>query len=96
MIISLQFDMFYTIIRTPDIDEKILKKDIYDKFERWLKNKKCYTEKTGNTYGFSYDDDAVILWLSETNFNKSNIEILEKHLSFNEKSQYESDIIIYF
>ena len=96
MIITLQFDLFYTTIKTSDIPVENLEKDIYDKFERWLKNKGSYRIKTGDGYGFCYDDDAVILWLKETIFNKSKIEILEKHLNQNKPSQYESDITIYF
>ena len=93
---TLQFDLFYTTIKTSDIPVENLEKDIYDKFERWLKNKGSYRIKTGDGYGFCYDDDAVILWLKETIFNKSKIEILEKHLNQNKPSQYESDITIYF
>lgn len=96
MIISLQFDLFYTTIKTPDIPTGNIDKDIYDKFENWLKGKESYKIKTGNGYGFCYDDAAVILWLKETIFNKSKIEILEKHLNRNKPSRYKSDITIYF
>lgn len=45
MIIKLEFDMFYTIIKTPDIAEKELRKGLYNEFERWLKKQQCYAVK---------------------------------------------------
>ncbi len=51
MIVKLEFDMFYTIIKTPDITEKELRKGLYNQFFRWLK-KQHYIEKQGRTVGF--------------------------------------------
>ncbi|MCM1285333.1 MAG: hypothetical protein NC213_06595 [Acetobacter sp.] len=96
MIVRLNFDMFYTIIKVADISEKELKKGLYNQFEKWLKKQKCYTEKTGMTTGLSYDDTAVIQWLKETKFINSNIEILEKHKNIDEQSSYNFDLILYF
>lgn len=96
MIVKLEFDMFYTIIKVLDISEKELRKGLYNQFERWLKKQKCYTEKVGRTIGLSYDDDAVIQWLQETKFQDSKIEVLEKHKSINDKSSCAVDVVIYF
>ena len=54
MIIKLEFDMFYTIIKTPDIAEKELRQGLYNAFERWLKKQQCYAVKK-----VLYDEDAV-------------------------------------
>lgn len=96
MIVKLEFDMFYTTIKVPDISEYELRKGLYNQFERWLKKQKCYTEKVGRTIGLSYDDDAVIQWLQETKFQDSKIEVLEKHKSINDKSSCAVDVVIYF
>ncbi len=96
MIVKLEFDMFYTTIKVPDISEYELRKGLYNQFERWLKKQKCYTEKVGRTIGLIYDDDAVIKWLKETKFMNDDIEILEKQKSINDKSLYIFDTIIYF
>lgn len=96
MIVKLEFDMFYTTIKVPDISEYELRKGLYNQFERWLKKQKCYTEKVGRTIGLSYDDDAVIQWLQETKFQDSKIEVLEKHKSINDKSSCAVDVVLYF
>lgn len=96
MIVKLQFDMFYTVIKVPDISEKELRKGLYNQFERWLRNQKCYTEKSGRTIGLSYDDDAVIQWLKETKFQDSQIEVLEKHKWTDVKSSYDFDAVLHF
>lgn len=96
MIVKLEFDMFYTVIKVPDISEKELKKGLYNQFERWLKKQECYTEKIGRTIGLNYNDEAIIQWLRETKFKNGNIEILEKHKNINEKSTYNCDVILYF
>lgn len=96
MIVKLEFDMFYTIIKVPNISEKELKKGLYKQFERWLKKQECYTEKIGRTIGLNYTDDAVIQWLIETKFANGNVEILEKHKSIDEQSLYNSDAVLYF
>ena len=67
MIVKLEFDMFYTVIKTPDITKKELRKGLYNQFYRFLK-KEHYVVKEGRTVGYSYDDDAVIKWLKETKF----------------------------
>lgn len=94
MIVKLEFDMFYTTIKVPDISEKELRKGLYNQFKRWLK--KRYTERIGRTIGLSYDDDAVIQWLKETKFMNDDIEILEKHNSMDVESLYNFDIVLYF
>lgn len=96
MIVKLEFDMFYTIIKVPNISKKELKKGLYNQFEKWLKKQKCYTEKIGQTIGLNYNDDAVIQWLRETKFTNSNIEILEKHKNIDEQSTYNCDVVLYF
>lgn len=96
MIIKLKFDMFYTVIKVPDISEKELKKGLYNQFEKWLKKQECYTEKIGRTIGLNYNDEAVIQWLREAKFKNGNIEILEKHKSIHEPSTYNCDVILYF
>lgn len=35
MIVKLEFDMFYTVIKTLDITEKELRKGLYNQFYRW-------------------------------------------------------------
>ncbi len=55
MIVKLEFDMFYTTIKTPDITEKELRKGLYNEFEKWLKKQQCYAVKK-----VLYDDDAVL------------------------------------
>ncbi len=45
MIVKLEFDMFYTTIKTPDITEKELRKGLYNEFEQWLKKQQCYAAK---------------------------------------------------
>lgn len=96
MIVKLEFDVFYTIIKVPGISEKELKKGLYKQFEKWLNKQECYTEKMGRTIGLNYNDDAVIQWLIETKFANSNIEILEKHKSIDEPSTYNCDAVLYF
>lgn len=91
MIIKLEFDMFYTIIKTPDIAEKELRKGLYNEFERWLKKQQCYAVKK-----VLYDDDAVIKWLKETKFQDDKIEVLEKHKWTDEKSSYDIDAVLNF
>lgn len=91
MIIKLEFDMFYTIIKTPDIVEKELRKGLYNEFERWLKKQQCYSVKK-----VLYDDDAVIKWLKETKFQNGKIEVLEKHKRIDEKSLYNIDAVLNF
>lgn len=46
MIVKLEFDMFYTTIKTPDITEKELRKGLYNEFEKWLKKHKTLPLKT--------------------------------------------------
>lgn len=96
MIIKLTFDRFYTIIKTPDIAEKELRKGLYNQFYRWLKKQKCYTVKEGRTIGLCYDDDAVIKWLKETKFQDNEIEVLKKHKWIDDKSSYDVDVVLYF
>ena len=91
MIIKLEFDMFYTIIKTPDIAEKELRKGLYNEFERWLKKQQCYAVKK-----VLYDDDAVIKWLKVTKFQDDKIEVLEKHKRIDEKSSYDIDAVLNF
>lgn len=91
MIIKLEFDMFYTIIKTPDITEKELRKGLYKQLEKWLKTQQCYTDKK-----VIYDDDAVIKWLKETKFQDDKIEILEKHKRIDDESSYDFDVRLFF
>ena len=95
MIVKLEFDMFYTVIRTPDITEKELRKGLYNQFYRWLK-KEHYVVKQGRTVCYSYDDDAVIKWLKETKFQDDKIEILEKHKLIDDESSYDFDVELFF
>ena len=95
MTVKLEFDIFYTIIKVPDISEKDIRKGLYNKFLRWLK-KSGYTEGRGRNLGFVYDDDAVIQWLKETKFKNDDIKILEKHKSLDDESLYDFDIVLYF
>lgn len=94
MIIKLEFDLFYTVIKTPYISENELRKNLYNQLEKWLKEQD-YTEKTGTDIGLSYDDTAVIMWLEETKF-KEKIEILEKHNWLDKISAYNFDVVLYF
>lgn len=96
MIVKLEFDMFYTTIKVPDISEKKLRKGLYNQFERWLKKQRCYTERDGRTVGLCYDDDAVIKWLKETKFRNDDIVILEKHKIIDDISEYTFDVVLYF
>ena len=91
MIVKLEFDMFYTTIKIPDITEKELRKGLYNEFERWLKKQQCYAVKK-----VLYDDDAVIKWLKETKFQDDKIEVLEKHKWTDEKSSYDVDAVLNF
>lgn len=83
--------MFYTIIKTPDIAERELRKGLYNEFERWLKKQQCYSVKK-----VLYDDDAVIKWLKETKFQNDKIEVLEKQKRIDEKSLYDLDAELFF
>lgn len=91
MIIKLEFDMFYTIIKTPDITEKEFRKGLYKQLEKCLKTQQCYTVRK-----IIYDDDAVIEWLKETKFQDGKIEILEKHKRIDEESSYDFDVRLFF
>lgn len=91
MIVKLEFDMFYTTIKTPDIAEKELRKGLYNEFEKWLKKQQCYAVKK-----VLYDDDAVIKWLKETKFQNDKIEVLEKHKLINDESAYDFDVVLNF
>lgn len=91
MIVKLEFDMFYTTIKTPDITEKELRKGLYNEFEKWLKKQQCYAVKK-----VLYDDDAVIKWLKETKFQNDKIEVLEKHKLINDESAYDFDAVLNF
>lgn len=91
MIIKLEFDMFYTIIKTPDIAEKELRKGLYNEFECWLKKQQCYSVKK-----VLYDDDAVIKWLKETKFQNDKIKVLEKHKRIDDESLYNIDAVLNF
>lgn len=91
MIIKLEFDMFYTIIKTPDIAERELRKGLYNEFERWLKKQQCYSVKK-----VLYDDDAVIKWLKETKFQNDKIEVLEKHKRIDDETLYNIDAVLNF
>lgn len=91
MIVKLEFDMFYTTIKTPDITEKELRKGLYNEFEKWLKRQQCYAVKK-----VLYDDDAVIKWLKETKFQNDKIEVLEKHKLIDDESAYHFDAVLNF
>lgn len=91
MIVKLEFDMFYTTIKTPDITEKELRKGLYNEFEKWLKRQQCYAVKK-----VLYDDDAVIKWLKETKFQNDKIEVLEKHKLIDDESAYDFDAVLNF
>lgn len=91
MIIKLEFDMFYTIIKTPDIAERELRKGLYNEFERQLKKQQCYSVKK-----VLYDDDAVIKWLKETKFQNDKIEVLEKHKRIDDENLYNIDAVLNF
>lgn len=91
MIVKLEFDMFYTTIKTPDITEKELRKGLYNEFEKWLKKQQCYAVKK-----VLYDDDAVIKWLKETKFQNDKIEVLEKHKLIDDESAYDFDAVLNF
>lgn len=78
MIVKLEFDLFFTVIETPDISEEKLKEGLYNKLEKWI-----------HRNGFVYDDDAVISWFKETKFDSHSVNILEKNKSIEDKSQYE-------
>lgn len=91
MIVKLEFDMFYTTIKTPDITEKELRKGLYNEFEQWLKKQQCYAAKK-----VLYDDDAVIKWLKETKFQNDKIEVLEKHKLIDDESAYDFDVELNF
>lgn len=91
MIVKLEFDMFYTTIKTPDITEKELRKGLYNEFEKWLKKQQCYAVKK-----VLYDDDAVIKWLKETKFQNGKIEVLEKHKLIDDESAYDFDAVLNF
>lgn len=91
MIVKLEFDMFYTTIKTPDITEMELRKGLYNEFEKWLKKQQCYAVKK-----VLYDDDAVIKWLKETKFQNDKIEVLEKHKLINDESAYDFDAVLNF
>lgn len=91
MIVKLEFDMFYTTIKTPDITEKELRKGLYNEFEKWLKKQQCYAVKK-----VLYDDDAVIKWLKETKLQNDKIEVLEKHKSIDDESAYDFDAVLNF
>ncbi len=91
MIVKLEFDMFYTTIKTPDITEKELRKGLYNEFEKWLKKQQCYAVKK-----VLYDDDAVIKWLKETKFQNDKIEVLEKHKFIDDESAYDFDAVLNF
>lgn len=95
MIVKLQFDMFYTTIKVPNISEKKLRNGLYDKFYRWLK-KRHYTEGTGRNIGYVFADDEVIEWLKENKFPNDSIEILEKHKFLHDKSDYKFDVTLFF
>lgn len=91
MIVKLEFDMFYTTIKTPDITEKELRKGLYNEFEKWLKKQQCYAVKK-----VLYDDDAVIKWLKETKLQNDKIEVLEKHKLIDDESAYDFDAVLNF
>lgn len=91
MIVKLEFDMFYTTIKTQDIIEKELRKGLYNEFEKWLKKQQCYAVKK-----VLYDDDAVIKWLKETKLQNDKIEVLEKHKLIDDESAYDFDAVLNF
>ena len=91
MIVKLEFDMFYTTIKIPDITEKELRKGLYNEFEKWLKKQQCYAVKK-----VLYDDDAVIKWLKETKLQNDKIEVLEKHKLIDDESAYDFDAVLNF
>ena len=91
MIVKLEFDIFYTTIKIPDISEEKLRNGLYTQLKKWIKKQQCYKK-------MYYNDDAVIEWLKETKFsgNENAITILEKSKTINEPSKYVLDSILHF
>jgi len=96
LIIKLEFDVFYTIIRISINTDEFNVDEICDEFYNWMLKDPHYNVKTQYGYSFLFDDDVFINWLSEVRFNMYNVEILEKHLGICEDSKNIPDIVMYF
>lgn len=96
MVIKLEFDVYYTVIKIPMNLENFNPDDVYDEFDNWMMKDSQYYVETQYGYSFSFNDDVLIKWLQEIRFRNYKIEVLEKHFGIDEISNYNPDLIMYF
>lgn len=89
MTILLQFDMFHTIIRVPNIFSDIEALD--DEFSSWVWDvDECLRKFDDGTYVCFFDDKTFIKWLKNVkSVNAEDIEIIVSH----ESGWYDDDSI---
>lgn len=93
MIVKLQFDLFYSVIKISKI--KSIEID-YDDLYIWLEQNDYVYKFDDGTIGYAFDDDSVITWLKEKVLINQDIELLEKHNKRSEASKFIPDQILFF
>lgn len=81
MILLLEFDLFYTVIKIPKRLSNLL--ELEDEFLSWIYSSELYRQVYDDgTYCYVYDDKVFIEWLKKFKLKETEkIELIKNHIS---------------
>lgn len=96
MLVLLQFDLFYTIIKIPDRFENLFQ--IQHEFRIWVYNcEDCREYFDDNNYGVIFDDDTFINWFKKYKLEPNEtVEIIKSNIIGKPTKKDKYDILINF